>query len=82
MGRLKCDQIKQLITLTSNFIKRLLLLLPKTLLAKFITQNFKPELLDFPFMENYSSYGDHGKKYSEKEGREQNVDYYPDIKLV
>ncbi len=56
--------------------------LPKTLLAILMTQNFKPELLDFPFLENYSSYGDHGKAYSEKEGREQNVDYYPDIKLV
>ena len=46
----------------------------------YMLENFKPELLTYPFYENYSSSGDHGKKYSEREGREENVNYYPDIK--
>ncbi|KAK7794289.1 hypothetical protein R5R35_014573 [Gryllus longicercus] len=48
----------------------------------YLLREFRPHLLDEPFLEDYSSTGDHGKPYVERAERDSSYDVKKDVKLT
>ena len=46
----------------------------------YLLKKHKPEMLRLPYLADYRSEGDHGKRYVPRYMREKGVGYYADVK--